>query len=221
MACLQLGQMKDKSLIQSALDLNLMDCAESTRCNTVSMVCTVVSSSIQCMSPVVACSCLLAKVDCSDINKSCDVIPLYREQQKNNNLQPKQFNGSMTPDCRQTPLIWEWDTWPFLSPFKIRSFSSRKKKQLKCHWKHWWAVTITSVARPWWWQSTLCAHSDEHFLSVIWQISASRFHMFPLIVCDTVIKTSTNFRHEAPFTCYEEHYSACENSCIVSSLVCL
>lgn len=33
-------------LIQSALDLNLIDCGESTRCKSVSMMCTVVSSSI-------------------------------------------------------------------------------------------------------------------------------------------------------------------------------
>ena len=90
--------MKDKRLIQSALDLRLIDCGESTRCKCASMMCTVVSPSIYSMLPVVACLCLLAKVDCSDINKGLDVKP--RVRQKNNNLQPKQFNGSMTPDCR-------------------------------------------------------------------------------------------------------------------------
>lgn len=43
--------------IQSALDLDLIDCGESISCKSVRMMCTVVSASV--LMPVVACSCLL------------------------------------------------------------------------------------------------------------------------------------------------------------------
>lgn len=105
MEFLWLGRMKDKRLIQSALDLNLIDCGKGTRCESVSMMYTVVSSSIYSVLPVVECSCLLAKVYYSDIIEGCDVKPPHREQWKNNILLPKQFNGSMTTDCWRIPAM--------------------------------------------------------------------------------------------------------------------
>lgn len=74
MEYLCLGHMKDKRLIQSALDLNLIDCRENSRCEAVSMMRTVVRSFIQSMSPPCLC-CMLAKVHCS--NSDCDVIAFH------------------------------------------------------------------------------------------------------------------------------------------------
>lgn len=74
---LVVGSREGQRLIQSTLDLvfhHLKDGDESSRCQCVSTVCTFVNSSL--LPLLLVCSCLLAKVYCSDINKSCDEKPL-------------------------------------------------------------------------------------------------------------------------------------------------
>ena len=110
-----------------------------------------VSSSVYCMSPDVACTCLPAEVYCLDIIKGCDVKPVQKGRaENNNNLQPKQFNGSMSPDCRRTlgdVRVGHVAFSPHL--FKWREFSSTIRKN---NWNVIWSPggprPKTSVALP-------------------------------------------------------------------------